>query len=141
MMKESGYERTYRRYRGKPDGEPISKSFRWYLAGLCVFVLASALVFVWFRSAQEKLGKRADYLRHQCTLKIRETENLRMEREGYWSGKYILPAVTHFRLNLRPAAPGQVRRLTVDPRGPDPDLGAPGMVADKPAKRTEYVMR
>ena len=141
MARESRPERTYRRHNQRPQAEPIPKTVRWYCLAVCVCALASALAFVWCRSEQERLGRRMDFLRHQCTLKVKEIDNLRMEREAYWSGTYILPAVNRFKLNLRPAAPGPVRRMAAQPPAPELEGSGPGMLAAKRDKGGELVMR
>ena len=103
--------RTYRRYQLRVELEPATRRFRCHCAALFLFVLAAALTYVWLRSEEDRLGRESQELRHDLDERNKELVNLRVEMEGYRSGRHILTAVDRMGLKLRPPTPGQVRRI------------------------------
>ena len=72
-----------------------------------ILLLAGALGKVYFDRQTQKMVREWQTIYEQLNVLKKETENLKMEREKYMSGHYILREAE--KLNLRPSEPGQVR--------------------------------
>ena len=125
--------RRYRRYDCQVNVDAGNKRFRWHCVALFAVILAGALSYVWLRSEQERLGRDIQGQRSKFAVRTKELVNLRMEMEGYKSGKYILTAVDRLGLELRAPLPGQVRRVKVERMSPPPKWLSVGLVASGPA--------
>ncbi len=115
-MRTPNHSRKYRRYQPcNVDFGLATSRFRWSCVAFLLFVMVTALAFVWCRSSRDRTGRTVQRLRRQFSLKAKEAENLRMELEKYRGGSYILREVNRLGLGLRPADPQQVRRLEFRP--------------------------
>ncbi len=80
------------------------------LLGLLIVVVA-LLVYVRFRSQTQQFARQMATDRMELAKNAKELVNLHVLLEQYTSGDYILGAVRRYHMGLRPAFPGQVRRI------------------------------
>ncbi len=123
--------RHYRPYRCQVNLDTGRSGIRATVLLIIVFLTTAALAYVWLRSGESELNRKAQNLRSEYREQVKELENLTMELERYRGGRYILTAVERLQLNLHQPVYGQVRRLPAhEPLNPEhPDLPASGMLA------------
>ena len=111
MAVAAGRSRGYRRYQRVRVDAPPPGSVRSgaYVVAIVVLSAAVAIAYVWFHSADVRLGRDVDGLRREFAIQAKEVENLHVQVESYRSGRYIGAAVKRFGLKLRDSIPGQIR--------------------------------
>jgi len=88
------------------------------LSFLLVAAVAVALGFVWFQRATERLQDDVVGLRRDLGSRGQEVQNLHVRLETYRSLPNIRAAVKRLQLQLRPAFPGQVLRVSATGEAP-----------------------
>ena len=71
--------------------------------------LIIALAKVYLEQRSDQMGAQWEGVTKQLSVALKERDNLRLEREEYTKGSYILPKAEA--MGLRATQPGQVRRL------------------------------
>ena len=80
--------------------------------GILLFVMMVALTRVYLDRQATTIGIQWEEKRHQMHRLQREIDNLRMDRERYMRGDYILIRARN--IGLRPTHPSQVRTIGSD---------------------------
>jgi hypothetical protein len=85
------------------------------LFGFLLVALAIGLTKVYLERRAFQMGLEWESVNRQLSKELNAFDNLRLEREAYTKGSWILPRAEA--MGLRPTAPGQVRRLWRPPPG------------------------
>ena len=102
---------SFDRVNMESGGESLKIS-AWIGAAL-ILMFAAGLSFVWLQDTTQELVQDVQTEQQKLQVLKKQTNNLRMELAHLKSGSYIAQQVQRFDLDLRQAAPGQVRRVPI----------------------------
>lgn len=119
-------ERPAPRGRSRAAAPPAAhlNAYTWLVLITAVVLLGGYVARIYIEHQTTVLGREWEKKNRELAFLIKEQDNLRMEKESYTNGAYIL--ATAHKLNLMPPQPGQVRRL---PALPPTVVGRDGLLA------------